>query len=147
MFHKTIVYQGDAGQSPKSYGARSVSHALGHCGLATRRSIVEVGETGAIMKAHDVMSSPVITVRPDTLIPAAAQLLVSHGYTAAPVMEDGRVIGIVTEANLMRDQIRPEGWPHPATWDKPSPQTVRDVMTPAPRSGYHQMPTSPMWCR
>jgi CBS domain-containing protein len=47
-------------------------------------------------------------------------------------MQDGHVIGIVTEANLMRDQIRPEGLLHPATWDKPSPQTVREVMTGTP---------------
>lgn len=84
------------------------------------------------MKARDVMSSPVITVRPDMPVAAAAELLVSHGYTAAPVVQDGHVIGIVTEANLMRGQIRPEGLLHPATWDKPAPQTVREVMTETP---------------
>ena len=61
------------------------------------------------MKARDLMSSPVITVGPDTPIRTVAEQLVSHGYTAAPVMENGRVIGIVTEANLMRDRIHPEG--------------------------------------
>lgn len=84
------------------------------------------------MKARDVMSSPVVTVGPDTPVHAAAALLVSHGYTSVPVVEDGFVIGIVTEANLMRDQIHPEGWLRPATWDKPCPQTVREVMTGAP---------------
>jgi CBS domain-containing protein len=83
-------------------------------------------------KARDVMSSPVITVQPDTPVRAAAALLVSHGYTAAPVVENGRVIGIVTEASLMRDQIRPEGWLRPETWDKPIPQTVREAMTGTP---------------
>jgi CBS domain-containing protein len=82
------------------------------------------------MKARDVMSSPVITVRPDMPVAAAAELLVSHGYTAAPVVQDGHVIGIVTEANLMRGQIRPEGFS--AMWDKPAPRTVREVMTAAP---------------
>jgi CBS domain-containing protein len=70
------------------------------------------------MKARDVMSSPVITVGPDTPIRAAAELLVSHGYTAAPVMENGRVIGIVTEANLMRDRIHPAA-PPPVPWPTP----------------------------
>ena len=59
------------------------------------------------MKARDLMSTPVTTVGPNTPIPAAAQLLVSRGYTAAPVVEDDRVIGIVTEANLMQGQIHP----------------------------------------
>jgi CBS domain-containing protein len=84
------------------------------------------------MKARDLMSSPVITVGPDTPIRAAAELLVSHGYTAAPVMENGRVIGIVTEANLMRDRIHPEGWLCSPRWDKPNPRTVGDVMTGTP---------------
>jgi CBS domain-containing protein len=38
------------------------------------------------MKACDVMSSPVITVRPEMPVAAAAELLVSHGYTAAVEM-------------------------------------------------------------
>lgn len=41
---------------------------------------------GAVMKACDVMSSPVITVRPEMPVAAAAELLVSHGYTAAVEM-------------------------------------------------------------
>jgi len=98
------------------------------------------------MKTRDVMSSPVITVGPETPIPAAAQLLVSHGYTAAPVVQDGRMIGIVTEANLLRDQVRPEDWLRPAIWDKPHPQTVRQVMTGTP-TGCPPTPTSPMWYR
>ncbi|MGH3797888.1 MAG: CBS domain-containing protein [Pseudonocardiaceae bacterium] len=84
------------------------------------------------MKARDVMSSPVITVRPDTLIRAAAALLVSHGYTAAPVVDNGRVIGIVTEENLVRGQIRSEGWLRPGTWNRAVPQRVREVMTGTP---------------
>lgn len=84
------------------------------------------------MKARDVMSSPVITVRADTPIRAAAALLVSHGFTAAPVVEHGHVIGIVSEANLVRGQIPPEGWMRPATWERPPPQTVKEVMTGAP---------------
>ena len=84
------------------------------------------------MKTRDVMSSPVITVGPETPISVAAQLLVSHSYAAAPVVQDGRMIGIVTEANLLRDQVRPEDWLRPAIWDKPRPQTVRQVMAGTP---------------
>jgi hypothetical protein len=35
------------------------------------------------MLARDVMSSPVITLRPDVPAHAAAALLVSHGFTGA----------------------------------------------------------------
>lgn len=86
------------------------------------------------MKAQDVMSSPVITLRPDTPVMAASALLASHGFTAAPVVDDQRrVIGIVTEADLIRDQIPPEGWPPHAVQDR-SRTPIRAVMTPTPAS-------------
>lgn len=81
------------------------------------------------MKARDVMTTPVITLRPDTPVNAAAALLVSHGFTAAPVMDAaGRVIGIVTETDLVRGRVVPEGW---AVAELPMPPVV-SVMTPSP---------------
>lgn len=81
------------------------------------------------MLARDVMSSPVITLRPDTPTHAAAALLVSHGFTAAPVVDDERrVVGIATEADLVRGRIRPEGWPAESAPEG----TVAAAMTPTP---------------
>ncbi len=58
------------------------------------------------MLARDVMSSPVITLRPDTPVYAAAALLISHGFTAAPVVTaEGDVAGIATEADLLRGRV------------------------------------------
>lgn len=55
------------------------------------------------MRARDIMTSPVVTVTPDVPIREAAALLASHGYTALPVVDsDQRMIGIVTEADLLR---------------------------------------------
>jgi CBS domain-containing protein len=81
------------------------------------------------MLARDVMSSPVITLRPDVPAHAAAALLVSHGFTAAPVVDgEHRVVGIATEADLVRGRIVPEGW----TVDEQPEPTVVEVMTPSP---------------
>lgn len=80
------------------------------------------------MKARDVMSNPVIILRPDTPAHAAAALLVSHGFTAAPVVDAERhVIGIATEADLMRGRVMPEG----VLDEQPEP-TVAAVMTSSP---------------
>lgn len=80
------------------------------------------------MRARDVMSSPVITLRPDTPVHGAAALLVSHGFTAAPVMTaEGRVVGIATEADLIRGRMTPEG----AAAQRPK-LTVAMVMTESP---------------
>ncbi|MBW4717903.1 CBS domain-containing protein [Saccharothrix obliqua] len=53
------------------------------------------------MRARDIMTSPVITVTPDVPIREAAALMVSHGFTALPVVDDDRLVAIVTEADLL----------------------------------------------
>lgn len=53
--------------------------------------------------AADVMTSPVLTVRLGTAVRAAAAMLAAHGFTAAPVLDRaGRLVGVVTEADLLR---------------------------------------------
>jgi CBS domain-containing protein len=81
------------------------------------------------MKARDVMTSPAVAVRPHMSVRAVAALLVSHGYTAAPVVDaEGCVRGIVTEADLLRGRVTPEESP-----DTPGPDVpVSTVMMPAP---------------
>ena len=81
------------------------------------------------MKAADIMTSPVITLRPSTPVRAAAALLVSHGFTAAPVVDEHRrVLGIATEADLIRGRVLPEGW----TFAEDDEPLVATVMTPVP---------------
>lgn len=81
------------------------------------------------MKARDVMTSPVITLRPDAPVHAAAALLCAHGFTAAPVVDaTGQLVGIATEADLMRGRIAPDGWVIEPEQDP----TVGEIMTPAP---------------
>lgn len=58
------------------------------------------------MKAKDVMTKPVIAVGPDANVQEIARLLLKHRISAVPVADDrGRVIGMVSEGDLMR---RPE---------------------------------------
>lgn len=40
------------------------------------------------MRARDIMTSPVITVTPAVPLKGAAALMVSHGFTALPVVDD-----------------------------------------------------------
>ena len=85
------------------------------------------------MRALDIMSSPVVTVTPEMTVKYAANLLSAHGFTALPVLDaDGRLIGVVTEADLLRDRF-----PRDARYrqgedtvaDDPPAGTVGGVMT------------------
>ncbi len=52
--------------------------------------------------AADVMSSPIVTV--DESIPVAeiARILSDHGFKRVPVLREGRMVGIVSRADLVR---------------------------------------------
>jgi len=84
------------------------------------------------MKAREVMSSPVVTVTTSTAVKEAGELLCANGFTALPVVDDdGRLVGIVTEADLIRDRIPPDPrihGSHPVR-KATSPLRVLDVMT------------------
>ena len=53
------------------------------------------------MQAADVMTPNVITVTPDSEVSEIASLLLEHGISAVPVDADGKVLGIVSEGDLM----------------------------------------------
>lgn len=58
------------------------------------------------------MSHPVITVRPDIPIPEIAKILTEHRISGVPVVDDqGRLVGIVTEADLLLKEAGPGGLP------------------------------------
>ncbi len=56
--------------------------------------------------ARDIMTTPVITVSPDTSIKELVRILGEHRINGAPVIDkDSRLIGIVTEADIV-DQCK-----------------------------------------
>jgi CBS domain-containing protein len=60
------------------------------------------------MKVRDFMSTRVETIHPDSPIMDAAQLMLKHHFSGLPVVDDnGRVVGIVTEHDLLRRTDRP----------------------------------------
>ena len=67
------------------------------------------------MLARAVMSHPVVTVHPWTTVTDTATLLARHGFTAVPVLDDdNRLVGIVTEIDLLRGRVRPD--PRRSRW-------------------------------
>jgi CBS domain-containing protein len=55
------------------------------------------------MNAADLMTSFVVTVRPDATIECAAQLMLQYRISGLPVADtDGAILGIVTESDLLR---------------------------------------------
>jgi CBS domain-containing protein len=70
------------------------------------------------MFAKDVMSSPVISAAPDLPVLEIAALLVRHRIGGLPVMAEGRLLGIITESDLLhRYEIGTDsGWDSRSWW-------------------------------
>jgi CBS domain-containing protein len=55
---------------------------------------------------REVMSSPVVTVRPDDELATAAGLMLEKKVGSLPVVDDGRVVGMITETDLLRHIVK-----------------------------------------
>lgn len=53
-------------------------------------------------RAADVMTRNVITVTPDTELSEVANLLERHSIKRLPVVEEGRLVGLISRANLIQ---------------------------------------------
>ncbi len=58
------------------------------------------------MRTRDVMTTSVVTVKPDMPAREAARLLAERGFTALPVVDDlGELVGVVGEAELLQGRL------------------------------------------
>lgn len=56
------------------------------------------------MKVRDLMTTEPVTTTPDTPLKEAARLMVQHKVSGLPVVRGGKVVGIVTEGDFLRQE-------------------------------------------
>ncbi len=60
-----------------------------------------------MLKAKDIMTSNVITIKPEATVEELARVLMEHKISGVPVVdEENKIIGIVTENDLIRKNKR-----------------------------------------
>ena len=57
----------------------------------------------------EAMSSPAVTVAPNRPVHEAARLMVDEAVNRLPVVDDGKLVGILTRADIVRAFTRPDG--------------------------------------
>ena len=72
------------------------------------------------LKAIDILTKKIISVTKDTTIEEAVKLLINNKISQLPVIENGNVIGLVTESSIISSR------PYI------SPKKVKDIMTESP---------------
>jgi len=71
--------------------------------LSTVNRILRVLTEGEGKKCRDIMTREVIFARPNDKVRKVSDLMVKYAVSQLPVIEDGRVIGTVTEENIIRN--------------------------------------------
>jgi CBS domain-containing protein len=98
---------------------------------------VDVPREEPAMLVREVMTPEPVTVHPDTATKVALRMLDERAITSMPVVQDGRIVGVVSEADLVRDAVPRDGRTHLLpTEDEASRQVsascVLDVMNRHP---------------
>jgi len=70
--------------------------------LSTLRRIVNALEEaeGAVLRAEDLMNSPVVSVEPDDSVRAAQELMGKWGFSQVPVIRDGTPLGLIGHSDI-----------------------------------------------
>jgi acetoin utilization protein AcuB len=77
---------------------------------ATSLSIFEIHYLLSRLTLDRIMTKDPVTVRPTTTLGEAARLMLQHKIAGLPVVDDGHVLGVITESDIFRLVVK--------TWEK-----------------------------
>jgi len=77
-------------------------------GILTERDVlkrvVDEGRKPEETRVREVMSKPPVTISPDADLETAIELMFKHKIKKLPVVENGKLVGLVTFTDLVRAQ-------------------------------------------
>jgi predicted transcriptional regulator len=71
--------------------------------LSTVNRILEVLTEREGKKCGEIMTQHVISIRPTDKVSKAGELMMKHAISQLPVLEDGKIIGTITEDSIVRN--------------------------------------------
>jgi len=84
-------------------------------GLVTQRDLFKAAQSSAMgygekaqqaylqsVRVKEIMTYPVVTITPDISVAAAADMMITKGIGCLPVVDDQKLIGMVTKTDLLR---------------------------------------------
>ena len=83
---------------------RDIRH--NHPSRATSLSAQEITHLLSRLTVGEIMTRSVVTIGPDRPAREGAQLMLDHKIGALRVLDDGRLIGIITETDIVRAFVR-----------------------------------------
>ena len=78
-------------------------------GIVSERDIVRClcahGASALQLRVREVMTAPLITISPDDSIPSAMELMTDRRIRHLPVLDSGRLVGLVSIGDLVKRRI------------------------------------------
>jgi len=78
-------------------------------GVVTDRDILRrcaaTGRYADRVKVEEVMSSPILTITPEATVGEAMRMLVDKGVRRLYIVEEGKIVGRVTQTGLFRNML------------------------------------------
>ena len=71
-------------------------------GIITHRDILLAGGEALGLKVTDLMSKELYVADPETPIKEIAKVMADKGYQRIPVVENGNLVGLITQSSLIR---------------------------------------------
>jgi len=100
------VYEAVAVMAARGIGAVLVIEQGSLVGIISAKDygtrVVLQGKNGKDVLTRDVMTSPVLTVGPETKIVDGMEIMTTKKIRHLPVVENGELVGVVTLADLVR---------------------------------------------
>jgi CBS domain-containing protein len=105
-------------------GSVVVAEANRPLGIITERDILTnlaKGTRTLRTPVRRTMSSPLISIPPDTSVQEAVKTMLKHGIRRLPIVRRGMLVGIVTQRDLMKWVLRVSYEPNP-------PAEIREIL-------------------
>lgn len=94
----------------KKVGALLVTHDDQPVGMFTERDVlvrvVDAGKDPESTHVHEVMSSKLVTIKPSLPVEKAMKIMTEKRCRHIPVMEEGKLLGMVSIGDLTRWTVR-----------------------------------------
>ena len=105
----TSVFDAVRLMAEKNIGALLVMEGQKIAGMLTERDytrkIILMGRSSKETRVRDVMTSPVMYVRPDQTNEECMALMTDNRVRHLPVMDNGKLIGLISIGDLVKDII------------------------------------------
>jgi signal-transduction protein with cAMP-binding, CBS, and nucleotidyltransferase domain len=74
------------------------------------RRVTLEGRTDQDTQVHEIMTSPLVVVRPDTSVDECMAIMTDRRIRHVPVVEDGEIVGMVSIGDLVKFQSKQQSF-------------------------------------